>query len=85
MKEGQTEAAMGLLEEFVQLDGESADGRHYLAMGYLRGGMWERARDALEVLLRLRPGDRAARENLAKVYLQLGKPGEARRVMEAGR
>lgn len=81
MKEEETAEAIDVLLEYVGLEEMDADGYHYLAIGHLRNRNWEKAVTVLRRLLELRPGDRAARENLAKVYLTLGKRDEAARVM----
>lgn len=71
------------LEAALQLQPLDAKGQDLLGVVYFRLGMYPRAIEIFEQLVRLYPEERGPRVNLALCYLKTGQPQEARQLLEA--
>lgn len=73
----QFDEAIDLADRLAELDAQSKVAPRVLASCYLAKRSWIRAIGALKMLKRRQPLDPWSYDQLAKIYVQLGKPAEA--------
>src|SRR6478735_6374501 len=82
LQDNRVHEAKDELEQALKLQPRDAKGQDLLGVVYFRLGMYPRAIEIYEELVRAFPGDPALCQNLALSYLKTGQPEKSRLLLE---
>jgi len=82
LAEGDEAQAENFLRQALEIKGDFLEARWNLVEIHCLRGHWSKAARELQKILEFKPADLPAVKRLAQVYLQLGRPEEARELLE---